>query len=184
MTALKRYGSFNFQEQNPEIQTLPYIHETAVRMPVSDAPLACTPTGSMSRCHMTHTIDLPIMEHCQCKPPGSNTTWHSAPKARWGGCQGSPATLSPISKASLWSPNVTVCLQTFQTHLGFTTGILWCQLSNTIPITAGVYHRYGKTCSILAMVITGVGAGCNFSTCDNTIPVTMVLWFYHRLSLF
>ena len=31
MTSLKGYGSFDFQEQNPEIQTLPYIRETAVR---------------------------------------------------------------------------------------------------------------------------------------------------------
>ena len=30
MTSLKRYGSFDFQEQNCEIQTPPYVHETAV----------------------------------------------------------------------------------------------------------------------------------------------------------
>ena len=45
-----------------------------------------------------------------------------------------------------------------------------------------VYHRYRKTQGILATVITGVGTGCNFSTCDYTTPVSMVLLVCHRLS--
>ena len=39
MTSLKRYGSFNFREQNHEIQTLPYVCEMAVTY--TNRPLLC-----------------------------------------------------------------------------------------------------------------------------------------------